>query len=81
MTNPDALIGYTAQELAERNGQIRPEIWIAYKGLIYDVTHSKLFKGGKHFPHSTGVDLTQELEGAPHTERVFENLAVVGKLV
>ena len=35
---------YTLQQLALRNGNDKEEIWIAYKGLIYDVTKSRLAK-------------------------------------
>mgnify|MGYP005850095093 CR=1 FL=1 len=72
---------YTAAELAERNGSTRPEIWTAYQGLIYDVTTSKLFAGGKHFRHAVGLDLTEHLEQAPHTDRVFKNFPLVGRLI
>lgn len=68
-------------ELALRNGQDREEIWIAYKGTIYEVTHSRMWRNGKHYEHWAGQDLTDELPDAPHTERVFEGLKVVGKLV
>lgn len=71
---------YTAEELAERNGQTRPEIWVAFEGRIYDVTGSKLFKDGKHFRHPSGQDLTSEMDKAPHTDRVFEGFEVVGLL-
>lgn len=72
---------YTKGKLALRNGQDRPEIWIAYKGLIYDVTESRLWKNGKHYEHWAGQDLTEELEDAPHTNSVFSKFAVVGKLI
>lgn len=71
---------YSRSQLALRNGQDRPEIWIAYRGIIYDVTHSRLWRNGMHYEHWAGQDLTDELPDAPHTERVFEGLEVVGKL-
>jgi len=71
---------FTLAQLALRNGQDKPEIWIAYKGTIYDVTASKLWRNGKHYEHWAGQDLTHELNDAPHTEWVFEKLKVVGKL-
>ncbi len=71
---------YTRAELAQRNGQDRPEIWIAYHGIIYDVTHSKLWRNGLHYEHWAGQDLTHELPDSPHGERVFERLTVIGKL-
>ena len=38
----EALPTYTRSQLALRNGQDKPEIWVAYKGVIYDVTESRL---------------------------------------
>jgi predicted heme/steroid binding protein len=70
----------TKGQLALRNGNDKPEIWIAYKGIIYDVTNSRLWRNGTHYEHWAGQDLTEELTDAPHTERVFERLDVVGKL-
>lgn len=67
-------------QLALRNGTEKPEIWIAYKGVIYDVTNSRLWKDGKHYEHWAGQDLTNELEDAPHDTKVFERLKKVGEL-
>lgn len=72
---------YTRSQLALRNGQDREEVWVAYKGLIYDVTESRLWRNGKHYEHWAGQDLTHELEDAPHTEAVFERVKAIGKLV
>ena len=72
---------YTRSQLALRNGQDRPEIWVAFNGLIYDLTISKMWKNGKHYEHWAGQDLTEELKDAPHSERVFEKFNVVGKLI
>lgn len=71
---------YTKAQLALRNGQDKPEIWVAYKGLIYDVGASRLWQNGKHYEHWAGQDLTDELAEAPHTESVFERFRVIGKL-
>ncbi|MFY0673680.1 MAG: cytochrome b5 [Bacteroidia bacterium] len=71
---------YTRSQLALRNGQDRDEIWVAYKGIIYNVTNSRLWRNGKHYEHWAGQDLTDELPDAPHTEAVFERFHVIGKL-
>jgi predicted heme/steroid binding protein len=71
---------YTISQLALRNGQDRPEIWVAYHGKIYDVSTSRLWKKGMHYEHWAGQDLTDELADAPHTEKVFEKFLVVGLL-
>lgn len=67
-------------QLALRNGQDKPQIWIAYRGKIYDVTNSRLWKAGKHYEHWAGQDLTDELKDAPHTEGVFEKFVPIGIL-
>ncbi|WP_215225962.1 cytochrome b5 domain-containing protein [Echinicola shivajiensis] len=72
---------YTKQQLALRNGQDKPEIWVAYKGRIYDVSSSRLWRNGKHYEHWAGQDLTDELPDAPHTENVFDKFETIGQLV
>ena len=71
---------YTRAQLALRNGQDKPEIWIAYQGLIYDVSKSRLWRDGKHYEHWAGQDLTDELKDAPHTAMVFDKFTVIGRL-
>lgn len=71
---------YTKQQLALRNGQDKPEIWVAFKGIIYDVSESRLWRNGKHYEHWAGQDLTEELQDAPHTEEVFQKFKVVAIL-
>lgn len=71
---------YDRFQLALRNGQDREEIWCAYKGKIYDVSRSKLWRNGKHYQHWAGQDLTKEMGDAPHTEHVFDKFEVVGIL-
>jgi predicted heme/steroid binding protein len=78
--DPATLNPITRAQLSLRNGQDKPEIWIAYKGLVYDVTNSKMWRLGKHYEHWAGQDLTDELEDAPHTEIVFERLQIIGRL-
>ncbi|MEO1097766.1 MAG: cytochrome b5 domain-containing protein [Bacteroidota bacterium] len=70
----------TKSQLALYNGQDRVEVWVAYKGKIYDVSQSRLWRDGKHYEHWAGQDLTEELADAPHTERVFEKFVQVGLL-
>jgi predicted heme/steroid binding protein len=71
---------YTRSQIALRNGQDRAEIWVAFRGLIYDMTNSKLWKNGKHYEHWAGQDLTEELADAPHSDKVFEKFNPIGKL-
>lgn len=72
---------FTKSQLALRNGQDKEEIWVAYKGKIYDVTDSRLWRNGTHYEHWAGQDLTDELPEAPHTDKVFERFNQIGVLV
>ena len=71
---------YSLSQLALRNGQDKPEIWVAYRNVIYDVTNSKMWRNGKHYEHWAGQDLTKELEDAPHNANAFDKFKIVGKL-
>jgi predicted heme/steroid binding protein len=71
---------YTIAQLALRNGRDRDEVWICYKGYIYDVSKSRLWRNGEHYEHWAGQDLTLELADAPHTEHVFDKFQAIGKL-
>jgi predicted heme/steroid binding protein len=76
----DELPPISRSQLSLRNGQDKPEVWVAFQGNVYDVTASRLWKMGKHYEHWAGQDLTDELKDAPHTEKVFEKFKVIGKL-
>lgn len=77
---PPDLPTYTRAQLALRNGTDRDDVWCAYKGHIYDVSASRLWRQGKHYEHWAGQDLTDELSDAPHTEQVFKKFRIIGKL-
>lgn len=70
----------TRSQLALRNGQDKPEIWVAHNHLVYDLTASRLWLKGKHYEHWAGQDLTDELKDAPHTDKVFDKFRVIGRL-
>lgn len=72
---------YNKFQLALHNGQDLDTIWVAYQGMIYDVTKSKLWRDGKHYEHWAGQDLTDELKDAPHNANVFDKFNFVGYLV
>lgn len=71
---------YTRAQLALRNGQDRDEIWCAYRGKIYDLSASRLWRDGKHYEHWAGQDLTDELPDAPHTDQVFSKFTIIGTI-
>lgn len=67
--------------LALRNGVDKPEIWVGFKGKVYDVSSSRLWRKGNHYEHLAGQDLSKEMADAPHTEAVFEKFEVIGILI
>jgi len=71
---------YSKNQLALRNGQDKDEIWVAYKGKIYDVSKSRLWRKGMHYKHWAGQDLTAELTHAPHLDNVFDKFECIGIL-
>lgn len=75
------MLHITRSQLALRNGQDRPEIWIAFQGIVYDLSSSRLWKYGKHYEHFAGQDLTEELEDAPHGVFVFMRFKAIGYLI
>lgn len=68
-------------ELEKYDGKEGRSIYIAYKGKVYDVTNSKLWKNGLHMKrHHAGEDLTADIQGAPHEPDVLERYPQVGIL-
>lgn len=71
----------TREELKQYDGKDGKPAYIAYKGAVYDVTQSKLWKNGAHVRrHFAGEDLTDALAAAPHAEEVFTRFPQVGTL-
>ena len=79
--NGESLPAVSERMLALRNGRDRPEIWVAYRGIVYDLSASRMWLKGMHYEHWAGQDLTDELPDAPHDADVFADKPVVGRLV
>jgi len=68
--------------LAQFNGNADNPVYIAYQGKVFDVSESKMWKGGLHMRrHKAANDLSVELLSAPHGEEVLERYPQVGILV
>jgi len=71
-----------AEELAKFDGKEGRPTYLAYEGVIYDVSKSGSWKGGLHYDtHPAGRDLTEELAQAPHAEDLLKQFPVVGRIV
>lgn len=69
------------EELKQYDGKDGRPAYVVYKGDIYDVTGSKLWKNGSHVNrHFAGEDLSHQMSVAPHSEDVMSRFEKVGKL-
>lgn len=72
---------FTSQDLAGFDGTDGKPLYVAYKGIVYDITASRLWKAGKHMNrHHGGSDMGLELSQAPHSPDVLERFPRVGVL-
>lgn len=75
----------TKEELSYYDGQESRPAYVAVKGVIYDVTQSRLWRGGVHDPsrgHAVaGRDLTKVIKESPHGIKNLRRFPVVGRLV
>ncbi len=68
-------------ELQKFDGNNGRPVYVAYKGKVYDVSNSKLWKEGLHMKrHHAGQDLTADIQGAPHETDVLDRYPQVGIL-
>jgi predicted heme/steroid binding protein len=70
------------EELQYFDGKENKPAYFAYKGKLYDVSSSKLWKDGTHFnKHRAGDDLTDILKTAPHGEDKVLKMPRMGELL
>ncbi len=78
-------IDLTLQELSNFDGKNGRPAYVAVNGIIYDLTESRLWRGGEHDPaHGevmAGQDLTELLEKSPHGDKHLKGFPVVGRLI
>lgn len=71
---------FTLADAARHDGRNAPA-YVIYKGNVYDVSGSFIWKDGSHqVLHHAGEDLTDYLKQAPHTEEMLKRFPVVGVL-
>lgn len=74
------LKAFTLDELAKYNGRNGQPAYIAYKGIVYDVTKAPQWKNGTHNGEKAGTDVTNDISRSPHGDKVFADLPQVGTL-
>ncbi|MCD6529498.1 cytochrome B5 [Candidatus Bathyarchaeota archaeon] len=73
---------FTKKDLAQYDGRNGKPVYVGYKGKVYDLSNSFLWRDGKHQAfHRAGADLTEALKRAPHTKEFIKKFPVVGILV
>jgi predicted heme/steroid binding protein len=72
---------FSTEELATFDGKDGRPAYIAHAGKVYDVSGSSMWENGLHEDeHAAGVDLTDDMDFAPHNDDVLQDLPVVGRL-
>lgn len=72
---------FSPQSLQEYDGQGGRPCYVAHDGKVYDASQSKLWKGGLHMRrHRAGMDLSADIQAAPHGPEVLERCPQVGVL-
>ncbi|HLF26853.1 MAG TPA: cytochrome b5 domain-containing protein [Anaerolineae bacterium] len=63
---------FTEAELRQYDGTKGRPAYVAYEGVVYDVSAAPLWRTGLHQAlHYAGLDLTRSLRKAPHDRSVF----------
>jgi predicted heme/steroid binding protein len=78
---PERIISHA--ELKRNTGERGTRKFVAYNGIVYDVTDCPKWRLDMHeWLHFPGQDLTSELPEAPHKEEVFKHdcVIIVGRL-
>ena len=81
MTVPARVV--TLAELRRSNGDRGARKYVAYRGIVYDVSDCPRWRLELHERlHFAGQDLTDELADAPHAQEVFARpcVRVIGRL-
>jgi len=64
--------------LSAFDGQNGRPAYLAFRGRVYDTSNSPFWKGGTHFKHPAGANLTVAIARAPHGPEKPETLPEVG---
>lgn len=71
---------FTLKQLKSFNGQNGQPAYVAYKGVVYDLTAVSNWSSGKHHGISAGTDVTEVFSSSPHAVSILKMGFVVGTL-
>lgn len=72
---------FAEAELKKFDGKEGRKAYVGCKGKVYDVTPSDMWEDGEHSGiHIAGMDLSDDMDNAPHGDEVMEGFEVVGIL-
>lgn len=70
---------FSPEELAEYNGKAGKPAYVAFQGVVYDVTASESWEEGVHMDtHQAGQDLTGQMPDAPHGFDLLGRYSIAG---
>lgn len=70
---------FDIEEMALFDGKDGKQSFIVHQGKVYDVSDSRLWKGGLHMKrHHAGQDLSVDIGAAPHGPEVLERYPQIG---
>lgn len=71
---------FTKETLAQYNGQDGQPSYVAVEGIVYDLSATGPWEGGKHFKGlRAGQDLTEAFANSHHTPKRLQNLPQMGR--
>jgi len=72
--------GMTLSELATYNGRNGQPAYVAFKGVVYDVSALSNWRSGSHHGIKAGTDITDVFGKSPHAKSIFKLAVVIGDL-
>jgi len=73
--------GMTLETLATYNGKDGQPAYVAFEGIIYDLSALADWRAGEHHGVTAGKDITDVFSQSPHSKSILKLAVVVGKVV
>ncbi len=80
-TEPVEMMEFDLETLSMYNGVDMDKMYIAVKGIVYDVTDDDAWSTGEHNGYMVGKDITDGFMLSPHSEALLTDMVKIGTLV